>query len=564
MRLFSLLIILLFPLISEGQKKYTLLFINNEYKVIKKHPETRFKDSITLKNYLKDFQSFAHKKGYLLSSFDTIGKTGETSFYVRFSAGEKFQHAVLRTAPEEQRFLRKKGSISEKMLLKAPLNPQEFMSTLTTIQQTYLDNGYPFVNVYLDSVVILNNSIEAVVMVDKGEQLKWSKLHVKGDSSISRKFVGSLIGIKEKSIYSESDFYRISQKLKQINYFEEIKPAEILFTPEGVELYTYLRSKPMSSVNGIIGLQPNPLTSKLSLTGELSLKLQNILKRGELLYIDWRSIQPQTQSLRSQLTYPYFFNTNFGLDGTFDLYKRDSTFLEINATAGVNYYLNGGSYIKVFYQNNTSNLLSGAANSTLQNLGSVKTNSYGIAFVYNKVDYLPNPSRGMILETKFSAGTRTAQISDTSSEVKSTVYRGMINITGFIPLAKRHVLMLRNKTNLYQAPVIYANEAHRYGGLSTQRGFNEEELYATAQTTFTAEYRFLVDRNSYAFAFFDQSWYENSSQTYYNDQPSGFGVGFSFGTNIGVFSISYALGKQFDNPVMFRNGKIHFGYIAYF
>lgn len=564
MRLFILFILLMFPLVSKGQKKYTLFFINNEHKVIKKHPETRFKDSITLKNYLNDFQSLAYRKGYLLSSFDTIKKTGETNFSVRFSAGEKFQHAVLRMKPEELRFVKKKGSISEKMLLKTPLTPQEFMSTLSSVQQTYLENGYPFVSVQLDSVVILNNSIEAVIVVDKGPQLRWSKLHVKGDSSISKKFVASLIGIKEKDIYNESDFYRITQKIRQINFFEEIKPAELLFTPEGVELYTYLKSKPMSSVNGIIGLQPNPVTSRLSLTGELSLKLHNILKRGELLHIDWRSIQAQTQSLRAHLTYPYLFNTNFGLDGTFDLYKRDSTFLEINATAGVNYYLNGGSYIKAFYQNNTSNLLSGAANSNMQNLGSVKTNSYGISFFYNQVDYLPNPSRGLILETKFSAGIRTAQVSDTSLAEKSTVYRGSIHVMGFIPLAKRHVLMLRNSTNLYQAPVIYANEAHRYGGLGTQRGFNEEELYATAQTTFSAEYRFLVDRNSFAFLFFDQSWYENNSQTYYNDQPFGFGAGFSFGTNIGVFSISYALGKQFNNPIMFRNGKIHFGYIAYF
>jgi outer membrane protein assembly factor BamA len=564
MRLFYLLLILMFPFICEGQKKYTLFFINNDYKVIKKHPETRFKDSISLKNYLQDFQGFAQKRGYLLASFDTIKKTDDVTFSVKFTAGEKFQYAILRVAPEEQRFLRKRGSISEKMLLKTPLTPQEFKSTLSLIQKTYLDNGYPFASVQLDSVVFLNNSIDAVVVVDKGVQLKWSNLHVKGDSSISRKFVGSLIGIKVKSTYSESDFYKISQKIKQINYFEEIKPAEILFTKEGVELFTYLKSKPMSSVNGIIGLQPNPLTSKLSLTGELSLKLQNILKRGELLYIDWRSIQAQTQSLRSQLTYPYLFNTNFGLDGTFDLYKRDSTFLEINATAGVNYYLNGGSYIKVFYQNNTSNLLSGAANSTMQNLGTVKTNSYGIAFVYNKVDYLPNPTRGLVVETKFSAGTRSAQLNDTTPVIKSTVYRGLVSVSGFIPLAKRHVLMLRARANLYHAPVIYANEAHRYGGLSTQRGFNEEELYATAQTTGTVEYRFLVDKNSYAFAFYDQSWYENNSQQYYNDQPFGFGVGFSFGTTIGVFSISYALGKQFDNPVQFKNGKIHFGYIAYF
>jgi len=73
-----------------------------------------------------------------------------------------------------------------------------------------------------------------------------------------------------------------------------------------------------------------------------------------------------------------------------------------------------------------------------------------------------------------------------------------------------------------------------------------------------------VDKNSHVFAFFDQGWYENNAIAYYNDLPYGFGVGFSFGTNLGIFSISYALGKQFDNPITLRSGKIHFGYVAYF
>lgn len=553
------------PLFSSAQKRYLLSFINNEHRVIKKHPDDKFKDSIQLKDYLSRFQMTAVKKGYLLASFDSIVKRNETEFHVLFSLGEKFEMGQLKLNPEEQLFIRKKVGLSEKILLKTPLTPNEFSTVLTTIQKAYLDNGYPFVSVQLDSVDIRQNGLSATVLIDKGPQFFWKEIHIKGDSSISKKFVSSLIGVKIDDIYSETAFYQISRKLKQINFFEEIKPAEILFTPKGVELYTYLKSKPMSSVNGIIGLQPNPITSKLTLTGELNLKLQNVLKRGELLSVNWRSIQPQTQSLRSKLSYPYLLNTNFGIDGAFDLYKRDSTFLEIKATAGVNYYLSGGSYIKVFYENNTSRLLSGALNSTsFSNLGNVKTNAYGISFYYNLVDYIPNPSRGIVIETKFSAGIRSAQINDTSNVEKSTVYRGAISVSGFIPLAKRHVIMLRNSTNLYDAPIFYSNEAYRFGGLSTQRGFNEEELYSTAQTTFTAEYRFLVDRNSYAFAFFDQSWYENNAQNYFNDSPFGFGLGFSFGTNIGVFSISYALGKQFSNPILFRNGKIHFGYIAYF
>src|SRR5690606_17468754 len=183
-----------------------------------------------------------------------------------------------------------KSQLSEKVLLNTSLTPQDFATTMKLLQAAYLDNGYPFVKVRLDSVVFDDSAISAKVVIDRGVQLNWTKIYVKGDSNISSKFVGSLIGIKLNSIYSESQFYKVSQRLRQINYFEEIKPAEILFTKDGVELFTYLKTKAMSSVNGIVGLQQNVLTQKMMLTGELSLKLQNILRRGELLYIDWRSI----------------------------------------------------------------------------------------------------------------------------------------------------------------------------------------------------------------------------------------------------------------------------------
>ena len=97
------------------------------------------------------------------------------------------------------------------------------------------------------------------------------------------------------------------------------------------------------------------------------------------------------------------------------------------------------------------------------------------------------------------------------------------------------------------------------------RGLNEEELYATSMLTGLFEYRFLLDRNSNVFVFYNQSWYEdNSVGTYRNDTPYGFGAGFSFGTKLGIFSITYALGKQLQNTIQLSQGKIHLGYIAYF
>jgi len=114
------------------------------------------------------------------------------------------------------------------------------------------------------------------------------------------------------------------------------------------------------------------------------------------------------------------------------------------------------------------------------------------------------------------------------------------------------------------APSYASNELLRFGGMGTQRGFKEEELRATSRWMISLEYRFLLDQNSFLFVFFDQSWYENKLAITRRDTPYGFGGGLTFGTTLGMFSISYALGKQLTNPILLSNGNIHFGYTSYF
>ena len=93
----------------------------------------------------------------------------------------------------------------------------------------------------------------------------------------------------------------------------------------------------------------------------------------------------------------------------------------------------------------------------------------------------------------------------------------------------------------------------------------KRSFFASANVSVLFEYRFLVDKNSNAFVFYNQAWYENSTtSSYYNDYPFGFGLGYSFGSKLGVFSVIYALGSQLNNPIELRNGKLHVGYVSYF
>jgi outer membrane protein assembly factor BamA len=557
-------IVFLFPILTWGQHQYTVEWKGDPISSFIKHPKTQFKDSLSANAYISELQQEAVKEGFLLASIDSINYLGHTAKAHVF-LGKKYDKAVLNLPPTESNFIRRNAKLSEKVLARIPLTPREIKSNLQRIHQSYLNNGYPFCSVQLDSIRFNETLLHAQIRIERGPKYYWSKIHIKGDTAISEKYLTSLLDIAVNDPYSRKKLSQITNTLNQVAFIKEVQKHEILFTKEGCELFVYVESVAISSFNGVVGLQPDPITERLAITGDVNLRLLNVLKRGELLNIRWQSIRDQTQSLNSRINYPFLFGTSFGLDGQFDLYRRDTTFLELDGKIGVQYFLNRGNFVKAYYQTLTSSVLSGGTNNpTFSNLGNTQSNNYGLAFNSQRVDYIPNPSRGFIFDVEASVGTRTSQRNDTIPPLRSTTFRGRIAIEWFIPLYRRHVLRLANTTQFYSADEIFENEVFRFGGLTAQRGFNEDELLATTRASFVGEYRFLLDRNSHVFAFYDWTWYENVSNTYYQDTPFGFGVGFSFRTNLGVFSISYALGRQFDAPVQFNSSKVHFGYIAYF
>ncbi len=562
MRLTTLYIVL-FPIFILGQKSYYLSFTSQEKNPFQPKKEIILDSKEEVIQYLNKTRSKHIKQGYVLASVDSLSFIDNIAL-AHYYRGEKFEKLSISFDEEDAYIISKVPRMNERMISKLPFKPNLVEQLLKGLNSYLNNNGYPFSKVFLTVDVIEPGISHAQLHIEKGPPVKIKSVFIKGESKVQDKFVINAIAIKEGDEYNAELLRNISNKIDQIQFIKEIRPYEILFTPEGADLYLYIESVPVSLINGIVGLQPSPDDDKTVVTGDVRLKLLNILKHGEELDINWKSLQPKTQELDLSFSFPFLFNTPFGIDTKFDLYKQDSTYLSTNVNLGIRYFLTGGSYIKVFYQANNSNLLSGASSVPNSNLSSVSNNSYGIGLYRNNVDFLPNPSKGFRLSLDISAGRRKSRPTQEDSTTISTTFKGNLNMEIFFPLARRHVLRLANTTRSYYAPKIYQNEVFRFGGLTSQRGFNEELLYATTLSTFTVEYRFLVDRTSHAFAFFDQSFYEDNSRNYVSDQPFGFGMGFSFGTNLGIFSISYALGKQFNNPIELRDGKVHFGYVTYF
>ena len=223
------------------------------------------------------------------------------------------------------------------------------------------------------------------------------------------------------------------------------------------------------------------------------------------------------------------------------------------------YSLKNNFTLKGFYSFWSNSILN--AGSSQQNYSSTSLNSYGFSINRKNFDYAPNPRKGSLLFIEMALGNRKVR----NLEKLELSAKGQFVVENYFPLAKRHIIKVGANLEWIYNDTTYANERLRFGGLNSLRGFNEEELFATTFLTGQVEYRFLLDKNSALFAFYNQAWYEdNSALNYQKDSPLGFGLGLSFGTKLGIFSVTYALGKQLSNSIQLNQGKIHIGFVSYF
>ncbi|MBA3972073.1 MAG: hypothetical protein H0X46_08005 [Bacteroidetes bacterium] len=522
---------------------------------------------------LQNVLLICYDNAYLAAAFDSI-HTDSLTMKAYLSLGAEYKWAVLSKGNVDEGVLSEIG-FREKLYSNKPISYKNVKRLQEKLITYYENNGYPFASVKLDSIVIADAAISAKLNLTKNSEIKIDSIVIRGTGKIAPVYIYNYLGIKPGSLYNEAQLKKINIRLAELPFVRSTKPASVTFTNKYNKLILNLEKRRASQFDGIVGILPDNKTGKVLFTGDVRLKLQNGLGRGELIDLNWRRLQTQTQDLKLRLVYPFIFRSPFGLDYNFKLYKRDTTFLDVNQNVGIQYLLIGGNYIKIFYNNKKSTLLSTKGLefvTTLPANADVVTNMYGLGMRYERLDYRLNPRKGFSVIMNASAGTKIIKKNANLNPVvyeklklNSALYNGDLEGSFFIPIADRSTIKVGGQSGFIYGESTFQNELLRIGGLKTLRGFDEESIYASAFTVLTLEYRFILEQNSYLFVFGDQAWYENNEVTQYvNDTPTGFGAGISFETKAGIFSINYALGRQFNNPVELRSGKIHFGIVNYF
>ena len=585
----------LFPSVVFSQKKYTVEYIStgkdSSSQIQQFNFKTIFETGELAKSYINKLPEMLLNKGFPTASVDSVFYDS-TKAKVKLYIGEKYQWAQISTDSVEPYILENTGW-NEKQFENKNIDFPRLRLQEQKVIEYFENSGYPFAAVSLKNIAIKDDKITGELHVTKGPLYHIDSIHVYGKVKIKNLFLQHYLGIYNGSVYNDQKLQQISKLIRDLPFLQEQQTWDVSMLGTGATLNLYLEPKRSSQVNVLIGFVPgNTISGKAQITADVHLDLKNSLGNGESILLNWQQLQPQSPRLNLGFSKPYIFNSNFGVDFSFSLLKRDSSYLQLNGILGFEYMISSNKTFKIFYENESDFLLAGGVDTNriiyskqLPPNIDVSSGNVGIGYHLVNTNYRLNPRKGNELDITASGGIKkTSKNNDIVNlkdplnpnfdfnslydSIKLKTYRFKIVATAahYFPLGKMSTFKTAANIGLLESPQNFQNELFRIGGYKILRGFDEESIYANQYAVFTGEYRYLVGTNSYFFGFSDLGFTKTkfNAVQYSNSFISG-GIGLEFETKFGLLNLSYAVGKRNNVNFDIRNSsKIHFGYINYF
>ncbi len=549
--------------------------------------QNNFTNQNTCLDYVSKLAALLSSKGFPAASIDElVQKQSET--IVKIFLGKQFHWAYLAADSIDEVALKQSGYLDN--FTGKPVN----IKLVETIQQRLLayfeNNGYPFASTFLHNVILDNDSIKATIKLKTGPLYKVDSIRVFGKIKVNKKFLSHYFEIPNNSLYNKQKIDLIAKRIEQSDFMKSQAVPDVTLLGSGSVVNLYLEPKKTNIINFLLGFLPSDnSTGKMRITGEANLLLKNALSNGESIALNFQALQPKSPRLNLAYQQPFIFNSPFGINIAFDLFKKDTTFLNINGQAGVQFSKGTNQIGKLFLQWQNIVLLSNGVDTnyvkttkTLPPNIDVSSTNLGMEYSWNNTNYRFNPTTGNEATFIATAGIRQIKKNNDILSLKDPLFnyaslydtlkassyqlRFKLIASHYFAMGKKSTLKATMASGIFTSPSIFRNELFQIGGNKIMRGFDEESIYATQYAVTTAEYRTITGLNSYIFTFIDVGFVKNRyQQINISNTFSSAGLGLLFDTKKGLLNISYALGKRNDVPFNLRTAsKIHIGYVNYF
>ncbi|NRD21024.1 hypothetical protein HNV08_13285 [Winogradskyella eckloniae] len=493
--------------------------------------------------------------GFIDTSIEDIVKKNDSLFEANLILGQKINTVRIFF---DKKFINKYPNLIQTTTQNQyiDIKIEDLESHLLSLNSKIAEDGDPFSTLQLTHLRKLEpDLISANIKVQSNQKRRIDNIIIKGYDKFPKAYIKHFLKLKTGNSFNLNTIKNKIDLLNDIRFASKIKDPEVLFTKDSTTLYLYIEKTKTNNFDGFLGFGTNEDTNRLEFDGYLDLRLVNNLNYGETLNLLYKSDEIDQQTFKIDTDLPYLFSTPIGIQVGLNIFRKDSTFLNANQYAKVNYQINNRHKIGIgITSTNSTNLLENDTNT----LNDYTTNYY--TFEYN---YIKSQEHDLLFPINFwfnfsaGYGDRNTDISSEKQNVFNLETFKIFNLNATNSIfAKLSGASLNSNDYL-------DNELFRFGGINSIRGFEENSLTADLYGVISTEYRYRLSSNIYINSVFDAAYLENSINNA-KEKLFGFGLGFGLLTNAGLFRFNYSSGKTENRAFKLSDSKVHVSLTATF
>lgn len=484
---------------------------------------------------------------------DTIKINLQNNYVIKYNDRVSYLELKKDSVSNSYSILKKFKTNSSNYII--PFNKAE--SVLENISEQLKSSGFLFTEVYLDSIKQKDNSTITAILKISNQESKRSldKIIIKGYEKFPKGFLKHYLKYKLHKNININDLKIKSERVKDLEFVEEIKSPELLFTKDTTTIYLYLKKKVSNSFDGFIGFNTDEVSKKIKFNGYLNLILLNNLNYGEKLEIKYKSDESEQKNFDASLDLPYLFNSPIGTEARLSIFNRDSVFTLSTTELKAYYLINQKFKTSVSYESTNSSNLSSDENIFVEDYDS---NYITTAFEFRKRNF---DSR--LLNTKTNIYLKLKNGNRNTLDTKTKQSGIELKALQLFELNTRNKILTKIESSKLFSRNYLINELYRFGGNKSIRGFNENSLEADFYNIIGIEYHYLLSPALSINSITDLGYLENTLLDA-KTQIYGFGFGLSAITKAGVLKMNFANGKSKNEEFKFSNTKVHLSLTAFF
>ena len=503
----------------------------------------------TVTSLLKEQQRFESKltqQGFLDWLLLEQKKVNDSSFVFEYKLGDFTKKNTIyigKLSADEKTLLQ----LEQDTLVIAMSEVEDFMKNKIALLEK---KGYSLANLQLINHRKIGPNLFSELRLNLNSKRNITDIVIVGYDKFPTGIKKAITKKAKKATFNKENLKQINEEFSKLQFVNQLKYPEILFTTDSTKVFVYLEKSKPNKFDGFIGFS-NDDKSKLTFNGYLDLQLQNILNSGEKFNLYWKNDGNSQTSFNLGTEIPYLFKSPIGIKVNLRIFKQDSTFQNTITDLNLGYYFSYNTKAYLGYQKTNS--------VDIQNTNSFSLNDFTNTFFTSSFEHVNFATDNFIFPERTKVFTKIGFGNRTISSAKSNQFFGQLEFSHYFELNQKNSIFIKNQSYYLQSDSYIINELHRFGGINSIRGFNENSLQANVFSGIMAEYRYLVAQNLYVHSITDYGYFQDKTSDI-DDKLLGLGFGFGLFTKNGLFNLIYANGSTSEQTIKLSNSIVHISF----